>query len=121
MAARLVVGVVFLAAGIAKLVAWERWLADAAGLGVRRRLAVVVPPAELGLGAAVVSGLWMPWSAVVAAGLLVCFTAVIVVNLASGRRPPCACFGAWSTASLSWWHVVRNLALMALLGVAVTV
>ena len=46
--------------------------------------------------------------------LLGSFTALIVRRLAEGKRPPCACFGAWSAKPLGAGHVVRNGALIVL-------
>jgi hypothetical protein len=50
--------------------------------------------------------------------VLVGFTVLILRRLAEGRRPPCACFGAWSTKPLGRGHVVRNLGFIALAVVA---
>jgi hypothetical protein len=46
--------------------------------------------------------------------MLVAFTALIVRRLAEGKRPPCACFGAWSAKPLGIGHVARNGALIGL-------
>jgi hypothetical protein len=50
--------------------------------------------------------------------VLVGFTVLILRRLAEGRRPPCACFGAWSTKPLGRGHVVRNLCFIGLAVVA---
>jgi hypothetical protein len=44
--------------------------------------------------------------------MLVAFTAVLVRVLASGQRPPCMCFGAVRARPVSWFNVVRNVALV---------
>jgi uncharacterized membrane protein YphA (DoxX/SURF4 family) len=118
--ARVALGLALLVAAVAKLAAGARWVDQAAGLGVRRPLAVVLPWFELTVGAAVVAGLAEPWPAAIAVGLLAVFTVWIAVHLIRGERRPCACFGAFSTAPLSWWHVARNIALMVL-GAAATI
>ncbi len=117
--AQFAVGLLFVIAGVLKLAAGERWIVQARALGVERVIAVAVPPAEIVAGAGIVSGALMPWPAALASGMLVMFTALIVYNLAGGRRPPCACFGSWSAKPLSWWHVARNAALLGLIAVAV--
>jgi hypothetical protein len=43
---------------------------------------------------------------------------LILRRLAEGQRPPCACFGAWSTKPLGRGHVVRNLGFIGLAVVA---
>jgi uncharacterized membrane protein YphA (DoxX/SURF4 family) len=112
--ARVVLGAVFVVSGLAKIASGARWTAQASGLGVPRAIAAALPWVELALGAAVASGLADPWPAVAAIAVLAVFTAWIVVHLARGQHPPCACFGSLSLAPLSWRHVVRNGVLLAL-------
>jgi hypothetical protein len=117
-AASIVLGAVFIVAGASKLAAGPRWRAQADDLGVPGSVAIVVPWAELAVGSCLVTQLATPIPAVVAVGLLLAFTALLLVRLVDGSRPPCACFGTWSAAPLSWVHVLRNVALLALAGVA---
>ena len=56
--------------------------------------------------------------AAVALGLLLAFTALLVVRISQGRRPPCACFGSFSAKPIGWTHVARNVAFMAVAVVA---
>ena len=112
---RIVLGVALLAAGVAKVAQGREWGRQAAATGTPAVLARAVPWLELviGCGPRSSSGAAMPWLS---------FFSVrgwkpqpwIVAQLAAGRRPPCACFGALSTEPLSWWHVVRNGVLVAL-------
>lgn len=112
--ARLVVGLALLAAAVAKIASGARWVDQASALGVTRSLAVALPWFELVVGAAVVSGLAEPWPVAVAVAVLTAFTLWIVVHLVRGQHPPCACFGVLSATPLSWWHVTRNVVLIAL-------
>lgn len=107
-------GLVFLVAGGSKVAAGAAWPAQAAGLGVPRWLAVVVPWFELAVGALLVAGVARPWPAVAALGSLLAFTAALGWQLGHGRRPPCACFGAWSASPIGPAHFVRNAAFVAL-------
>ena len=43
----------------------------------------------------------------------------LVLRLAQGRRPPCACFGAWSATPIGWGHVARNAVFAAFAAVAI--
>jgi hypothetical protein len=113
-AARVLLGAALLAAGGTKIRAGRQWLDQARGLDVQPAVAVALPWFEVALGAVIVSGFAMPWPTVVALGLLGVYTAWIIGLLVRGRHPPCACFGSWSAAPLSWWHVARNGALMLL-------
>ena len=117
-AAAVLVGVAFLAAGVFKLADGPAWPKQAADMGVGRPLAMIVPWVELAVGAALVAQLVRPWPAVVALSILVVFTLVIARRLLDGSRPPCACFGSRSNRPLGAVHVVRNVALMALAAVA---
>lgn len=107
-------GLVFVVAGGSKVAAGPRWPAQAAGLGVPRHVAVAVPWFELAVGALLVAGLARPWIAVIALASLLAFTAVLGWQLAHGRRPPCACFGAWSASPIGPVHLIRNTAFVAL-------
>ena len=50
--------------------------------------------------------------------VLLAFTGLLILNLARGRRPPCACFGASSRRPIGPGSLVRNLVLLALAVIA---
>ena len=112
--ARVALGLALVVAAITKIAAGGRWVDQAAALGVGQGIAAVLPWLELVIGAAVAAGVVEPWPAAIAVGLLTIFTAWIAIHLVRGEHPPCACFGAFSAAPLSWWHVARNVALIAI-------
>ena len=118
--AGVVVGAVLLVSGAAKLAAGPRWAAQAAALGSPAVAVPVVPWLELGLGALLVTGVWRAEVALAAAVMLGAFTVLLVLRLAQGRRPPCACFGAWSTRPVGPGSVARNVVLIALALLAAT-
>jgi len=117
--ARIALGLAFVAAAFTKIGQGRAWMAQAVAVGTPRLVATSLPWVELALGAALVAGLASPWPAVGAIAMLGLFTAWIVSQLAAGRRPPCACFGALSTRPLSWWQVARNGGLVLLGAVSV--
>ena len=87
----------------------QQWRTQAAELGVpgfsRRVCCRIV---ELGVGALLVAQIARrPWPSL-PVSLLVAFTALLVVRLAQGRRPPCACFGGLSSKPIGWSNVARN-------------
>ena len=118
-AASVVLGLVFLLSGMLKVSAPQHWRSQSVGLGVPRSLATVVPFVELVVGALLVAQIARRPVALVAAALLVGFTTLLVVRLVQGQRPPCACFGAWTTKPIGWRNVVRNAVLLALAAVVV--
>ena len=112
--AAVILGAVFLASGVTKIAAAQQWRSQSAELGVPAPIAVVVPFIEVVVGALLVSQLALRQVALVAVALLVAFTVVLVVRLLQGRRPPCACFGAWTTKPIGWGDVARNVAFLVL-------
>lgn len=111
--AALLVAAVLLVAGVSKLARPALWRAESAGMGVPWRLAQMVPYVETVLGALLVAQLWRQAVAWFAVALFVVFTVLLVVRLAQGRRPPCACFGSLSATPIGPGHVVRNLVFIA--------
>lgn len=92
------------------------WPAQARALGAPLPTVVVplLPWVEIVLGAVLVAGVGLPWSAWAAVLVLAAFTALLGVRLAQGRRPVCACFGRLSARPIGPGAVARNLVLLAL-------
>jgi uncharacterized membrane protein YphA (DoxX/SURF4 family) len=109
-----VVGVVFLVAGVAKLAGHDRWRADAAAMRVPSWLVVPLPFVEVALGALLVAQLWRPVVAAVAALVLLVFTMALIARIAAGDPPSCACFGGWSRRPIGSVDVVRNVTLIVI-------
>jgi uncharacterized membrane protein YphA (DoxX/SURF4 family) len=112
--ASVVLGAVFVVSGVSKVSAPRQWRAQSAGIGVPRFVAAIVPFVELLVGALLVAQIARRVVAVVALALLVGFTTLLLVRLSQGRRPPCACFGAWSAKPIGWGNIVRNAVFLAL-------
>ena len=117
--ASVVIGVAFLLAGGAKIAAGPAWPAQARALGAPSLVIPFVPWAEIVVGALCCVQLARPAPAAAALAMLVVFTGLLVTRLAQGRHPPCACFGSWSAKPLSWRHLARNAALIAIAVVAI--
>ena len=115
--ASLVLGAVFIVSGVTKIAAPTQWRTQSADLGVPAPIATALPFVELAVGALLVSQFARSFAAVIAGLLLFAFTILLVVRLAQGRRPPCACFGALTTKPIGWGNVVRNVVFLLLAGV----
>jgi uncharacterized membrane protein YphA (DoxX/SURF4 family) len=76
--------------------------------------AVLVVTAELAVCLLIAAGSARAGAAglILAALLLTAFAAAIGNALRRGVNAPCRCFGP-STTALSWWHVARNVVLVA--------
>src|SRR5258708_11205395 len=121
--ARLLLTMVFVVAGLAKL-------GDRAGsrqalvdFGVPARLvtplAVLLPLAELAVAVALIPTASAWWGALGALALLVLFITAIGYTLARGRTPDCHCFGQLHSAPAGWATLVRNVILAAVAGFVV--
>ncbi len=111
--ASFVLGAVFLLSATTKLADLRRWNTQSAALGVPVHLAMPVPFVEITLAALLVARVAprvVPWLAI---AVLVGFTAFLVRRIRQGQRPPCACFGAFSSKPIGWGHVARNALFIA--------
>jgi uncharacterized membrane protein YphA (DoxX/SURF4 family) len=116
LATRLLLGSLFMLAGVAKLRdrtgfqrAVDRYqLLPASLVGP---FAAVLPWTEVAVGAALVVGVAIPLAAGVATVLLVGFAVAVAVNLGRGQDIDCGCAGAAGGTRISWWLVARNTAL----------
>jgi peroxiredoxin/uncharacterized membrane protein YphA (DoxX/SURF4 family) len=118
--ARLVLGALFILAGVAKLsdLQGSRKAIIEFGLPavLASPLALLLPLAELGVGAALIPASIAWWGALGALGLLLLFVVGISINLARGRKPDCHCFGQLHSAPAGWKTLARNGVLAAVAG-----
>src|SRR3989442_5122353 len=118
--ARFLLAVVFVVAGLAKLVDRAGSRQALIDFGVPARLvtplAVLLPLAELAVAGALIPTASAWWGALGALALLLLFVVAIGYNLARGRTPDCHCFGQLQSAPAGWSTLVRNLVLAAVAG-----
>ena len=109
------VGAVFLFSGAGKVTGFAQWKTEARAQSLWPVVTYALPVLELILGASLV--VFEPNVVILGAAtaLLLVFTVYLAVMVISGSTVPCACFGARFSRPPSWRHVLRNLALMALL------
>lgn len=119
--ARIVTGLILLTAGIAKIGRNRRQMVEVVrGFELlpehtTRFVGIALPWVELVIACALLSGVFMPWSALAASSLFFLFGAAITINLLRGRRNiDCGCFGPSTQGHLTWALVVRNIALALL-------
>jgi peroxiredoxin/uncharacterized membrane protein YphA (DoxX/SURF4 family) len=118
--ARLSLALVLLVAGLAKLAdrsGTRRAIADFGVPGwLATPLAILLPLAELGVGAALLPAVTAWWAALGALALFLLFIGAIGANLARGRRPDCRCFGQVHSSPVGWTTIARNAALGGVAG-----
>jgi peroxiredoxin len=121
--ARVLLSVVFLVAGIAKLADLAGSRAALRDFGVPAQLATplgtLLPLAELAVAVALLLPATAWWGALGALVLLLLFVAGIGYNLARGQHPDCHCFGQVHSAPAGWPTLLRNLVLAAIAGLVV--
>lgn len=114
MLARLVVGSVFLMAGLAKLGATDKLEESVSRyqLGISGRLARLIaaalPPAELGLGIVLVLGLAPSAFAMLAAVILAGFVLIQAIAVARGLPVQCSCFGILYVEPVGARTIIRD-------------
>ena len=112
---RVVLGLVFVAAGALKLGHASDLAATitAFGFGLPPVLvsivAVALPPLELLLGIYLIGGWLLPVTSAAAALLLAIFIAAVASVVARGMSVACGCFGAADSAPATWWTVARDV------------
>lgn len=118
---RVVLGALFMFAGVAKLgdpaafaleIANYRMLPAAS---IAPWLAVTLPGIEVATGAALLVGpkAWARAAALVITGLLVVFTAAVTQVVLRGINIQCGCFGG-DAGPITWLTIVRDLVLLAM-------
>jgi uncharacterized membrane protein YphA (DoxX/SURF4 family) len=117
--ARLLVGGVLLIAGLGKLKAHSNQFYRAI-LGydlVPRAIAIILarglPWIETLIGVLLIVGLWNRLATILAAGMLLLFSAAVIISLVRGNNNNCGCFSMLTP--IQWRMVYRNIVLMGLL------
>src|SRR5919107_753651 len=115
--ARLLLALVFGAAGVAKLADREGSRQAIIDFGLPSALAaplgLLLPLGELAVAATLLPASTAWWGALGALGLLSVFVVGITYNLARGRKPDCHCFGQLHSAPAGWNTLARNGVLAA--------
>jgi peroxiredoxin/uncharacterized membrane protein YphA (DoxX/SURF4 family) len=121
--ARLLLALVFVVAGLAKLADRKGSSQALIDFGVPAALAsplsTLLPLAELAVAIVLIPTDTAWWGALGALALLLLFVAGISVNLARGKQPECHCFGQLHSAPAGWSTLARNGLLAVLSGLVV--
>jgi uncharacterized membrane protein YphA (DoxX/SURF4 family) len=99
-AGRILIGLVFLAAGLLKTIDPEQFARQIAGYGIvgagfAGLAAPVLIAFEVTLGVVLIAGAWPRAGALIGVTLLLAFIGVEAYGLAKGRTESCGCFGAY--------------------------
>jgi thiol-disulfide isomerase/thioredoxin/uncharacterized membrane protein YphA (DoxX/SURF4 family) len=120
---RLLLAVVFVVAGVAKLAdrkgSRQAIIDFGVPAGLASPLGILLPLAELVCAVALIPNSTAWWGAVGTLTLVLLFVAGIGINLARGRKPDCHCFGQLHSAPAGWKTLARNGVLATLAGILV--
>lgn len=119
LAVRVLVGALFVSAGLLKVGHFNDLAAAIAGFrilpeAVIAPLAVVLPFFEIGLGIYLILGLFTRAAAIIAAVQLCLYAAAIASAVIRHIPANCGCFGPQDQAPADWPHVFIDLALAAI-------
>ena len=121
--ARLLLAVVFLVAGLAKVADLRGSQKAVQGFGVPSFLATpigtVLPFAELVVAVALIPTQLAFYGAIGAAVLLLAFIIGIGANLSVGRQPDCHCFGQLHSEPVGASTLIRNVVLIVVAGLVI--
>src|SRR5579875_517746 len=116
LAARLILALVFVAAGLTKLADLPGSRRAMAGFGIPDSLAgaagTILPLIELAIAVALIPTRTAWLAAVLASALLLLFVAAMAVNLLRGRTPDCHCFGRLHSERIGVRSILRNVAFL---------
>ncbi len=120
---RLLLAVIFIISGLAKLADRPGSRQAMLDFGVPTKLAllsaVLLPLVELFVAGLLILSVSAWWGALGALALLLLFTTAVGYHLTRGHTPQCHCFGQVSSEPIGWPTLVRNLVLSALAGIIV--
>src|SRR5690242_15962461 len=109
---RLLLTLVFLVAGLAKLADLSESRKAMVDFGVPAflvaHLGIGLPLTELTIAIALLPASTAWWGAIGTLALLLIFIAAISYNLARGRKPDCHCFGQIHSEPVGWPTLFRN-------------
>lgn len=124
--ARFLLGLTFMLSGVPKLLD-RRSFAEAVGRfellpwWTTRPLAALIPVAELAVGVLLLLGLYTRVAALTSMGMLAVFTGALTIAVMRGSQHDCNCFGRLPIKQHGWIAIGRNLLLIGLSVVALSV
>jgi uncharacterized membrane protein YphA (DoxX/SURF4 family) len=117
LALRLLVGSVFVIAGIGKIIdpkhfATEIWNYHLIPMSMVNISALVLPWLELICGLLLISGVKLKANSIIIGGLLLVFILAGISAIARGLEINCGCFGKESEKKLDWYKILENTGLL---------
>jgi len=119
---QIAVGLIFLFSSLSKARGQSQFRAAVRSYGLIKSgrsigaVAITVTVLELLVATAILGGWLLPWAILCATSLLLGFSAIVAIALATGRRDAkCGCMNLGKSATIGWYICFRNLAMVCLL------
>lgn len=115
---RLALGIIFLYAGIEKIIAPREFAVAIYNYRLLpdwpvNMLAVILPWLELSVAACLISGIYVRGAALLSALLFLIFAVALATNLIRGLDISCGCFGG-SGGNINWLYLLRDTSLLGM-------
>lgn len=115
---RLALGVIFLYAGIEKIIAPREFAVAIYNYqmlpeSVINSVALVLPWLEVILAAGLIAGIYVRGASLVSAVLFLVFATALTINLIRGLDISCGCFGT-ASGNINWLYLVRDSSLFTM-------
>ncbi|HPA83676.1 MAG TPA: MauE/DoxX family redox-associated membrane protein [Deltaproteobacteria bacterium] len=113
---RLVLGAVFVYAGIEKVMDPAAFALDLSNYRLLpgwmiNPVAIALPWIEIFAGCSVLAGVFLPGGALIISTLLLLFATALGISLFRGLDISCGCFGSTAGQGITWWYLVRDIIL----------
>lgn len=115
---RLALGVIFLYAGIEKIIAPREFAVAIYNYQILpdpviNSVALVLPWLEVILAAGLITGIYVRGASLFSAGLFLAFATALTINLIRGLDISCGCFGT-ASGNINWLYLVRDTSLLTM-------
>ncbi len=116
---RIILGVIFIAAGIPKILHPAEFAAAVYNYRILPDALVnitslVLPWVEVLVGGMLIVGFWMPGAVMIYTLLMISFIAALGYNMARGLDIHCGCFSPTSGEVIGFWTITRDVAILLL-------
>lgn len=116
---RIILGIIFLISGILKLFDPVQFSEAILNYQVMGRvlsgwIAAIIPTLEIILGLGLVTGIWLPETLILTAGLYFIFDVMIAQALIRGLDVSCGCFNPSGSDPIDFFKIMQNVVLTSL-------
>ncbi len=114
---RIILGMIFIAAGIPKILQPAEFAAAVYNYRILPDAAVnivalTLPWLEVLVGGMLIVGLWMPGAVLIYTLLMISFISALGYNMARGLNIHCGCFSPTAGETINFWTIIRDIGIL---------